>query len=135
MKKEDTPQDKSALENHFPELCYVKNDKGEYETSLSKGWNVKVSALDNAWDEINERIENATEAVEQGKKSPIYYYMEKNIMTISLLASYMKINKFRVWLHLHPWFYKKLPTRILQRYANVFMISLEELNNFRIDND
>jgi hypothetical protein len=131
MKKEDTPQDKSPLENHFPEMCYVKNEKGEYDTSLSKGWDVKVSALDYAWDDIHEKVNIAKIAVEQGKRSPVYYYMEKNMMTVSLLASYMKINKLRVWLHLRPWFYKKISKSILQRYAKVFAISLEEINTIQ----
>jgi hypothetical protein len=131
MKKEETPQDKSPLENHFPELCYVKNEKGEYDTCQSKGWNIKTSALDNAWDEIQERITNAKLAVEQGKKSPIYYYMEKNLMDISILSSYVKYSSFRVRWHLRPSVYKKLKSNILQRYAKVFDISIDELNKLQ----
>ena len=131
MKKEETPQDKSALERFTRELCYVKNNDGTYDTSLSTGWNVKKEALDYAWDEINERVEKARTVVEQGLKSPIYYYMEKNLMDISLLSSYVKYSKLRVWWHLHPSVYKRLNPRIIQRYAKVFNIAPDELKTLQ----
>ena len=48
MKKEEVPQDKSALEKVTRELMYVKNSDGKYTTDLSTGWDVKKEALDNA---------------------------------------------------------------------------------------
>ena len=131
MKKEETPQDKSGLENVTHDLCYVKNSDGKYDTVLSTGWDVKKDALDNAWSDIHERIENARIAVEKGEKCPIYYHMEKNLMDISLLSSYVEYNKLRVWWHMRPSVYKKLNMRILQRYAKVFNITPNELNNLR----
>ena len=128
MKKEETPQDKSPLESISREMCYVKNSDGTYDTTLSTGWEVKREALDYAWDGIRERVENAKIAVEQGKKSPIYFHMEKNLMTISLLASYVKFNRLRVWWHMRPSVYKKLNASVLQRYAKVFNIAPEDLN-------
>ncbi len=128
MKKEDTPQDKSALENISHEVCYVKNEDGSYESVLSTGWDVKTDALENAWDEIHERIENARIAVQQRRKSPLYYHMEKNLMDLTLLSSYVKFSKLRVWWHLHPSVYEKLSPKILQRYAKVFNIAQDELN-------
>lgn len=131
MKKEETPQDKSVLNNISSELYYVKNSDGTYNTSSSTGWNVKQEALDDAWSEIRERVENAKIAVEHGKKSPIFYYMEKNLMDISLLSSYVKFSKIRVWWHLRPSVYKRLNTHIIQRYAKVFSIELDDLNTLK----
>ena len=131
MKKEDTPQDKSALENISRELCYVKASDGTYDTSLSTGWVIKKEALDNAWDEIQLRVEKAKLAVERGQKSPIYYYMEKNLMDLSLLSSYVKFSKLRVWWHLRPSVYRKLNLPVIQRYAKVFNIVPEELNTLK----
>ena len=131
MKKEETPQDKSALNNISSELYYVKNSDGTYDTSSSTGWNIKQEALDDAWDEIHEDVQNARKEVEQGRKSPIYYYMKKNLMTTSLLSSYVKYSKIRVWWHLRPSVYKKLNTHILQRYAKVFGIELDDLNTLK----
>jgi hypothetical protein len=128
MKKEEVPQDKSHLESMTPELYYVKNNNGTYDTVLSTGWEVKNEALDNEWERIHERIEKARTAVEQGLKSPIYFHMEKNLMNISLLSSYVKFNRIRVWHHLRPSVYKKLNSHVLDRYAKVFNIKPDELN-------
>jgi hypothetical protein len=127
MKKEEIPQDNSPLVNYFPELCYGKNEKGEYDTVQSTGWEVKTTALSNAWDDISERIAEARKLVESGKKSPVYYFMEKNLMTITILASYVKFNPLRVWWHTKPGVYKKLDKNVIQRYANIFKIKTEEL--------
>jgi hypothetical protein len=128
MKKEDIPQDKSALGDNFPELCYAKNDNGGYDTVKSSGWEIKATALDLAWENIHDRIDKAKSLVEKGKKSPIYFHMEKNLMTIPILASYVKYCPFRVWWHMRPSAYKKLNSKVLQKYALVFNISIEELN-------
>lgn len=129
MKKEDIPQDKSPLTNITREVCYVKTEDGKYDTSLSEGWSVKVDALDNVWGDIHDRVEQAKLAVLNGKKSPILYYMEMNIMTVSLLSSYVNFCTIRVKMHLHPSVFKKLKPKTLQRYADVFNIELKDLIN------
>jgi hypothetical protein len=131
MKKDETPQDKGPLEYMAPQLCYVKNENGNYDTVLSKGWEVQTKALDNAWEIIHERVDKARTAVEQGIKSPIFYYMEKNLMNISLLSSYVKFNKMRIRLHMRPSVYKRLNPNILNRYAKAFNIKPEELDTLK----
>ena len=77
MKKNDVPQDDGGLEkDNIKELCYAVDEKGEYTTIKSTGWDPKTIALDNALQEINERINNAKERVLNGETSPIEYYME-----------------------------------------------------------
>ena len=133
MKKEELPQDDSALAKLTDELCYVKNDEGSYETALSKGWDVKKEALDHAWDEIAERIKFAKKEVKEGRKSPIFYYMEKHLMDVTILSAYVKLWKFRVKLHMKPYFFMRLSPKLLKRYADVFEISSEELLNYKGD--
>ena len=77
MKKQDIPQDKSVLEGYSRELYYVKGDDGKFTTGLSSGWEVKATALENEWDDINQQIEEARSSVANGIKSPIYYFMKK----------------------------------------------------------
>ena len=60
MKKEELPQDDSALSKFTDELCYIKNEDGSYGTALSSGWNVKKEALDHAWEAMSEAIKSAT---------------------------------------------------------------------------
>ena len=67
MKKEDLPQDPSALVGVTRDVCYVKDKDGKYTTDLSIGWDVKKQALDNAWEDINERVQEAAAKEKSGK--------------------------------------------------------------------
>jgi len=128
VEKNDLPQDSSALNGVTKELCYVKNERGCYETVLSAGWEAKSVALDTAWEVINERIEEAKQKVIEGKNSPILFFMEKNLMDIGILSCYVQMSKLRVAVHLKPWGYKMARSSIKQRYAEIFKISVDELN-------
>lgn len=128
MKKEEVPQDKSNLESaNFRELCYAVDENGEYTTQNSTGWEPKTVALNNAIEEINQRIADAKTRVLAGKTSPIEYYMELHKMDVGILASYVGMWQWRVKRHFKPSVFKKLSQRILKKYAEVFDISVEEL--------
>ena len=130
MKKEDLPQDVSAIKDFSKELCYVKNAEGKYEGMLSSGWDVKTEALHNAWDDINTRITNAAHAVKQGESSPILFFMELNLMDLPTLTAYSGIWGFFIKKHLKAASFKKLSKRQIDKYAKAFNISSEELTNF-----
>lgn len=131
MKKKDLPQDTSALEGITRDLCYVKDADGKYTTDLSTGWDVKKQALDNAWEDINERVAEAALLVKQGGKSPVYYFMEKALMDLPVLAGYTGFWQFTIKRHFKPSVFKSLSNECLQAYANTFEISIEELKNFK----
>ncbi len=133
MKKEDLPQDKSALEKVTRELCYVKNEAGNYTTDLSTGWDVKRDALDSAWDDIKERVEEARIAVKNKEKSPIYYFMELKLMDFQVLAGYTGFWKMTIKRHLKPNVFQNLSDKKLNIYAKAFEISVEELKQFKGD--
>lgn len=131
MKKEDLPQDTSALEGITRDLCYVKDADGKYTTDLSKGWDVKKQALDNAWEDINERVQEAANLVKQGEKSPVYYFMEKKLMDLPILAGYTGFWQFTIKRHFKPSVFKNLSNECLHAYATAFEITVEELKNFK----
>ena len=131
MKKEDLPQDPGALDKFTREVCYVKNEDGKYETALSKGWEVKKQALDSAWEEVNERVEEARKAVASGEKSPVYYFMELRLMDLSVLSGYTGIFPFFIKRHFKPSVFKDLSERKLEKYARAFDITVSELKNFK----
>ncbi len=56
MKKEDVPQDLSSLGKITKEVCYATDDSGKYSTELSRGWDIKIAALDTAWQDIRDRV-------------------------------------------------------------------------------
>jgi hypothetical protein len=131
MKKEDLPQDPGALDKFTREVCYVKNESGKYETALSRGWEVKKEALDSAWVDVNERIEEARQAVARGEKSPVYYFMELRLMDVTVLAGYTGFFGFFVTRHMKPSVFKGLNNSKLEKYAQAFDITVEELKNFK----
>ncbi len=131
MKKEELPQDRSALTGFTREVCYVKGADGKYTTDLSTGWDIKKEALDSAWDDINDRIQQAKQAVKNGEKSPIYYYMELKLMDMPVLSGYTGFWAFTIKRHLKPSVFKSLSDSKLSAYAKAFEVSVDELKNFK----
>lgn len=134
MKENEVPQDKGNLsKSNMKELVYATDEKGNYTTALSTGWEPKTIALSNSIDEINERIATAKEQVKNGEVSPIVYFMEFSKMDIAVLSSYVGMWQWRVKRHFKPAIFAKLNDKILQKYAETFNISVEELKNFKTD--
>ena len=133
MKKEDVPQDVSALGKITQEVCYATDNEGKYITELSKGWDVKITALDKAWEDIDQRIEIARQKVLKGEASPLLFFIEQGIMDIGLLADYTGFWQWQIKRHLKPNVFKKLSDKKLQRYAEVFNVSVEDLKNMTVN--
>ena len=105
MKKKDLPQDESKLSDFTREILYVKDENGKYQKELSSGWDVKSDALKFAWDEVERRVEDAKKEILAGRKSPVFYFMELNLMDIQTLSSYTGFWGFSVKRHLKPFFF------------------------------
>jgi hypothetical protein len=132
MKKSEVPQDKSNLESaNFRELCYAVDENGEYTTAHTTGWDPKTIALDNAIEDIHQRVEDAKNRVQNNQTSPIEYYMEFHKMDLPILASYVGIWQWRVKRHFKPKVFHKLSNKILQKYADVFEITIDQLKNLQ----
>lgn len=128
MKKSEVPQDKSNLASaNLRELCYAVDENGEYTTEHTTGWDPKTIALNNALDEIKERVEDAKQRVINNISSPIEYYMELHKMDLSVLASYVGMWQWRVKRHFKPTVFNKLSSKVLKKYAAVFEITIDEL--------
>lgn len=135
MKKENIPQDPSALDKFTKEVCYVTNEKGEYTTGLSRGWEVKASALDVAWEDIKHRIDEARQKVERREASPVLFFMELRLMDLGIIAAYTGFWKWQIKRHMKPGVFEKLPEKTLRKYAETFNISLDELKTMKVDED
>jgi hypothetical protein len=83
--------------------------------------------MQQAWDVVFDEVEEARKKVLEGKASPLLYYIKKNIMTHSMVASYVSTFGFMVRLHCRPYFFKKLSRETLEKYSYTFRISVEEL--------
>lgn len=133
MKKRDVPQDKSNLASaNIKDVYYALDENGNYTTELSTGWSPKTIALDNAIKVIEERVEDAKKRVLDNKTSPIEYYMELHKMDLTILSSYAGLWKWRVKRHFKPSIFNRLNERTLQKYADVFDVTIEELKDINL---
>lgn len=132
MKKKEVPQDKGNLSHkNMKELVYATDEKGNYTTALSSGWEPKTIALSNSINEINERIALAKTQVENNQASPIVYFMEYSRMDVAILSSYVGMWQWRVKRHFKPKVFAQLSDKILLKYAETFNVSIAELRNFK----
>ena len=130
MNKEQVPQDQENLnEGKLAKLYYATDEKGHYVKVNSIGWEPETVAMQQAWDVVNDEVEAAREKVLKGEASVLLYFIKKNIMTNAMVASYVGTFSFAVRLHCHPFFFKRLGTKMLEKYAYTFRISVEELTN------
>lgn len=132
MKKENIPQDNSALGRFTKEVCYAVDGSGNYVTELSSGWEVKVNALDVAWKDIEERITRARQQVLNKEASPLLFFMELRLMDAGIVSAYTGFWKWQVKRHLKPAVFDKLPEKKLRKYAAAFNVSVTELKTMDV---
>jgi hypothetical protein len=127
MKKEDIPQDVGALTPVTKELTYAVDESGKYTTELSNGWEIKAKALDVAWEDVEKRIADARQKVDNKEASPLLYFIELKLMDVGIVAAYTGFWKWQVKRHLKPNVFNKLSDKKLQRYTTLFEIPIEKL--------
>lgn len=127
MKKHDVPQD-SGINQGLKEITYAVDENGRYTLVQSVGWDPKTVVNDQAWEIITHDIIEQVKLIKAGKRSPLAFHMVKNLMEPGLLASYAGLPRWRVRRHLKMKVYRKLKPEILSRYAEVFGVSIAQLN-------
>jgi hypothetical protein len=133
VKKEEVPQDDGKLlEGKFKVVKYAVDEEGRYDKVASVGWEPENVVMEQAWDAIHQNVEHARLQFLKGEWSPLRYHMEKNLMELGMLADHMGMFRWRVWWHFRPSAFNKLSPSVLQRYADVFQITVDELKT--VDN-
>ena len=67
MKKNEVPQDDENLfEGKFKVVKYALDDDGNYGTVGSSGWEPENTVLNQAWDEINKKVEATLKKIQSG---------------------------------------------------------------------
>jgi hypothetical protein len=135
MKQENVPQDLSSLGKITKEVCYATDSTGKYVTTLSDGWDVKIKALDVAWEEIQGRIAQAKQKVLNGEASPLLFFMELRLMDMSIVADYTGFWKWQIKRHLKPDVFNKLSEKNLEKYAEAFNVKVAELKSMDVHED
>jgi hypothetical protein len=126
MRESDVPQD-GGLNRGLQEITYAVDANGRYVVVPSLGWEPKNIANAQAWEVIAEDIRTQARRVRAGERSPLAYHLARNLMTVGLAASYVRLPRWRVKRHLKPSVFDRLKPEILQRYADLFGLTLAEL--------
>ncbi len=132
MEKKNVPQDSSKLENFTREVCYAVDENGHYVTELSTGWDVKTTALNVAWSDIESRVNDARQQVLDGKASPVLFFMEYRLMDIGIVAAYTGFWKWSIKRHMTASAFQKLSDKKLKKYAEAFNVSVDELKTMQV---
>jgi hypothetical protein len=130
MKLEEVPQEKKNFKDGHKaprKVLYVTNRDGSYTQTNSDGWDVENVILEQAWDEIDTQLEDALKQVRDGALSPIGYYLIKNRMDIGILAAYTGKWQWQIKRHLQPSVFARVSTAMLEKYAALFNITIDEL--------
>lgn len=133
MKIEDVPQDKKNFkdgENAPKKVMYVTSADGAYTQTQSAGWEAENVVLEQAWDDIDRQLHDMREKVLAGERSPVAYFMIKSRMDLPILAAYAGKWQWQVKRHLQPKVFKQLSAGMIQKYADIFSVSPEELTHF-----
>lgn len=125
MKIDDVPQDNGMKAGH--EIIYAVDDQGNYVLVQSLGWEPKVFIHSQYLDGLHQQVADVLKQVHDGKLSILAFHMVKNQMDVKLLARYVRLPRWKVKQHLKPDGFKNLEPALLNRYADVFDIPMDQL--------
>jgi len=131
MREDEVPQDQGIAEG-LKEVTYAVDATGHYKLVPSAGWEPKNISNYQAWEVVAAQVGAARKAVQSGKVSPLAFHMAKNQMDLALLAQYMGLPRWRVWLHLHPWGFRRLTTMQLESYAAMLRTTVAMLQDISL---
>ena len=107
-------------------ILYVEKEDGKYGP-IQTGSYITSKYLDdyelkrkNLEDSLRKKIQNR-------EASPVYFYMVLEDLTISELASRIRIRKAKVKKHLRHEYFNRIGNEMLKQYADVFNVSLNDL--------
>lgn len=128
----EVPQDSLDYKDRdkLKKLVYAVGKDGKYTGVGSAGWEAENFATRQAWEAIEEELAATEQKVKAGELSPVAYFMQKKLMDVALLASYTGKWQWQVKRHMKPLVFQGLSEAMLQKYADVFGITVQELVNF-----
>ncbi len=122
----DIPQDDSKIFRGQKKVIYATRD-GNYQTGTTTGWEDEEFATQQAVEDLNQQTEAALQAVKNGEKSALYYLMYKYRYDEQSLAQATGFWQWQIRRHFKPEIWVKLSEKKLERYAEVFGVSVREM--------
>lgn len=127
MNLENVPQDDSSTYAKMKKTIYAKNSDGKMQGTSSTGWEVEETVTRQALDDIEEHIKNAFDAVKNGKKSTLYYYMYKQKMDLTILSQATGFFKWTIQRDFKPEIFAKIKQSRLENYCDVLGIEIDAI--------
>jgi hypothetical protein len=123
----DVPQDGNRTMGGHRRAMYARDAEGHIVIVPSLGSEVDETVTLQALDLIREMTEAARARVQAGESSPLEYWMYAQRLDLPQLSQVSGFWKWRIRRHLKPRHFARLPNNILQRYADVMGITVEQL--------
>lgn len=121
-----------AVTDGLPTVSYVADNSGRPTLTPGFVWQPVAEANRQAWEEIERRVAASRAQAIAGRVSCLHYYMTANQMDAGLLAAYTGQSRWRVWLHLRPWGFRRLGRETLEIYAQLFQVGALDLLHGRL---
>lgn len=129
MKTDEVPQDPSLTHAGQRKLFYAVDEQGDYTEVQSLGWDVESYATLAAVEVLNQQRDDAWERAKAGLTAPLEYHMYRRRMDRASFASATGFWRWRTSRHFKPAVFARLPDTILNRYAEVLGMSVEDLRS------
>ncbi|MBW1636310.1 MAG: hypothetical protein JRJ68_08560 [Deltaproteobacteria bacterium] len=113
-------------------VSYVAGDDGGQRLVSGSVWQPVNTVNRQAWQEIERQIGISKKKIAAGKVSCLHYYMTANQMNTRLLARYTGQSRWRVRLHIFPFFFARLGSDTVRKYAEVFQTPAIDLIQGRL---
>lgn len=127
MKEQEVPQDDNSIYKGQKRAVYATGKDGEYGVVASSGWDVEEEATLQAVAELERLSDEAYDACADGEISSLEFHMYSKRLDLLSLSQATGLFQWRIKRHFKPAVFSKLSDTMLERYADVMGIAIEEL--------
>jgi hypothetical protein len=127
MDVDAVPQEGNRTMGGHRRVMYARDKDGRMVIVPSRGGEVDETVTLQALERIHDLTEEARVRVLAGKTSPLEYWMFAQRLDLPQLSQVTGFWQWRIRRHFRPEKFARLPTKILQRYAEVMGITVEQL--------
>ena len=127
MKAQEVPQDNNSIYKGQKRAVYATDKGGAYGVVASSGWDVEEEATQQAVAELERLADEAYAACADGGISPLEFHMYSKRLDLLSLSQATGLFQWRIKRHFKPAVFSKLSDTMLERYADVMGIAIEEL--------
>jgi hypothetical protein len=127
MDVNEVPQEGNCTMGGYRRAMYARDNDGRIVIVPSLGGEVDETVTLQALDRIKEQTEEARARVLAGQSSPLEYWMYAQRLDLPQLSQVTGLWQWRIRRHFRPQIFARLSPKMLQNYAWVMGITVEQL--------